>query len=208
MRGKLRLVSAPARIVTGSVAVTRRMSKNGWTVQPGLQRKPADPSCGSANTPGVELAPSGEDQTGSLTGAGCVRNPGAVADPAAASSTAIAPRNALIIRPHRGIRSANNEKSLDRRPAPGKLVSMPFVDNILQPTHLLLILVVALLVLGPKRLPEAGRALGKGIRDFRSAMSGDEHQPRDEIVGQASSVEATQPKEPATPPAEPFQPVG
>ena len=57
------------------------------------------------------------------------------------------------------------------------LLPMPFVDNILQPTHLLLVLVVALLVLGPKRLPEAGRALGKGIRDFRGAISGEEHQP-------------------------------
>jgi sec-independent protein translocase protein TatA len=87
---------------------------------------------------------------------------------------------------------------------------MPFVDNIFQPTHLLLILVVALLVLGPKRLPEAGRALGRGIADFRSAMSGDHHeQPSDELVSQASSVEATQPQESAQPtPAEPVQPVG
>jgi len=44
--------------------------------------------------------------------------------------------------------------------------------DIIQPTHLLFILVVALVVLGPKRLPEVGRSLGKGIRDFRSAMSG------------------------------------
>ena len=50
------------------------------------------------------------------------------------------------------------------------------IGDIFQPTHLLFILVVALLVLGPKRLPEAGRALGKGIRDFKSAVSGeDEH---------------------------------
>ena len=48
------------------------------------------------------------------------------------------------------------------------------IGDILQPTHLLFILVVALLVLGPKRLPEAGRALGKGLRDFRTAMSGDD----------------------------------
>lgn len=48
--------------------------------------------------------------------------------------------------------------------------------DIIQPTHLLFILVVALLVLGPKRLPEVGRSLGKGIRDFRSAMAGiEEH---------------------------------
>ena len=44
------------------------------------------------------------------------------------------------------------------------------IGDILQPTHLLFILVVALLVLGPKRLPEAGRALGRGIRDFRAAI--------------------------------------
>jgi sec-independent protein translocase protein TatA len=48
------------------------------------------------------------------------------------------------------------------------------VGDILQPTHLLLILVVALLVLGPKRLPEAGRALGQGIRDFKSALNTEE----------------------------------
>jgi sec-independent protein translocase protein TatA len=48
------------------------------------------------------------------------------------------------------------------------------IGDILQPTHLLFVLVVALLVLGPKRLPEAGRALGKGLRDFRMAISGDE----------------------------------
>lgn len=48
--------------------------------------------------------------------------------------------------------------------------------DIIQPTHLLFILVVALVVLGPKRLPEVGRSLGKGIRDFRGAMSGiEEH---------------------------------
>jgi sec-independent protein translocase protein TatA len=46
------------------------------------------------------------------------------------------------------------------------------IGDIFQPTHLLLILVVALLVLGPKRLPEAGRSLGRGIRDFRDGLSG------------------------------------
>jgi sec-independent protein translocase protein TatA len=48
------------------------------------------------------------------------------------------------------------------------------IGDILQPTHLLFVLVVALLVLGPKRLPEAGRALGRGIRDFRSAIGGED----------------------------------
>jgi sec-independent protein translocase protein TatA len=48
------------------------------------------------------------------------------------------------------------------------------IGDILQPTHLIFILVVALLVLGPKRLPEVGRSLGRGIRDFRNALSMDE----------------------------------
>ena len=46
------------------------------------------------------------------------------------------------------------------------------LNDILQPTHLLLILVVALLVLGPKRLPEATRSIGRGIHDFKSAITG------------------------------------
>jgi sec-independent protein translocase protein TatA len=54
------------------------------------------------------------------------------------------------------------------------------IGDILQPTHLLFVLVIALLVLGPKRLPEVGRSLGRGLRDFRSALSGDES--HDEVV--------------------------
>jgi sec-independent protein translocase protein TatA len=49
------------------------------------------------------------------------------------------------------------------------------VGDILQPTHLLFILVVALLVLGPKRLPEVGRTLGTGLRDFKAAINGESH---------------------------------
>jgi sec-independent protein translocase protein TatA len=53
------------------------------------------------------------------------------------------------------------------------------IGDILQPTHLIFILVVALLVLGPKRLPEVGKSLGRGIRDFRGALSGmdEDHAP-------------------------------
>ena len=45
------------------------------------------------------------------------------------------------------------------------------IENILSPTHLLLILVVALIVLGPKRLPEAGRGLGSAMYDGLKAAS-------------------------------------
>ncbi|MEO8208647.1 MAG: twin-arginine translocase TatA/TatE family subunit [Chloroflexota bacterium] len=73
---------------------------------------------------------------------------------------------------------------------------MPF--NI-GPTELIIILVIALLVLGPGKLPEVGSALGKGIREFRKAASD---------VKDAASIEpysagpaATQPPAPAAPQA-------
>ena len=45
-------------------------------------------------------------------------------------------------------------------------------SGILSPTHLLVVLVVALIVLGPKRLPGAGRALGQGLREFKDSIGG------------------------------------
>jgi sec-independent protein translocase protein TatA len=47
--------------------------------------------------------------------------------------------------------------------------------NILQPSHVLIILIVALVLLGPKRLPAAGRALGQGLKELRSSI-GDGHE--------------------------------
>ena len=48
------------------------------------------------------------------------------------------------------------------------------LGDIFQPTHLLLILLVVLLVLGPKRLPAAGRSLGQGLKEFRASIQGRE----------------------------------
>jgi sec-independent protein translocase protein TatA len=42
----------------------------------------------------------------------------------------------------------------------------------LSPLHLVIVLVVALIVIGPGKLPETGAALGRAIRDFRHAVSG------------------------------------
>jgi sec-independent protein translocase protein TatA len=53
-----------------------------------------------------------------------------------------------------------------------------FGTDLLAPSHILLILVVALIVLGPKRLPEVGRSLGRGLRDFRSGLQGVQDEAR------------------------------
>ncbi len=43
-------------------------------------------------------------------------------------------------------------------------------EGLLQPMHLLVILIIAMLVFGPKKLPELGKGLGDGIRSFRNAL--------------------------------------
>jgi sec-independent protein translocase protein TatA len=48
---------------------------------------------------------------------------------------------------------------------------MPFLDNI-GPGELILVLIIALVVIGPKKLPDVGRSLGKGIREFKDSLSG------------------------------------
>jgi sec-independent protein translocase protein TatA len=44
------------------------------------------------------------------------------------------------------------------------------------PLELAIVLIIALVVFGPKRLPELGRSLGRGIREFRGSVSGDSHE--------------------------------
>ena len=56
-------------------------------------------------------------------------------------------------------------------------------EGLFQPMHLLVILIIAMFVFGPKRLPELGKGLGDGIRAFKDGMSGggskDEKTPED-----------------------------
>ncbi len=47
-------------------------------------------------------------------------------------------------------------------------------EGLFQPTHLLMIFGIALLVFGPKNLPELGKGIGEGIRGFKSAMKAEE----------------------------------
>jgi sec-independent protein translocase protein TatA len=59
-------------------------------------------------------------------------------------------------------------------------------------TEIIILLLVALLVFGPKRLPEMGRSLGKGMREFKDSISGkdpDEEQKQGELVGSTTAGE-------------------
>jgi sec-independent protein translocase protein TatA len=46
------------------------------------------------------------------------------------------------------------------------------LDNLFTPTHLLIILVIALLIFGPRKLPELGKGLGEGLRGFKDGIKG------------------------------------
>jgi sec-independent protein translocase protein TatA len=70
-------------------------------------------------------------------------------------------------------------------------------EGLFQPMHLLLILGIALLFFGPKRLPELGKGLGTSIRDFRDAMSG--QKPDDKANSQLEAPKAAASTVVATP---------
>jgi len=44
--------------------------------------------------------------------------------------------------------------------------------DLLKPTHIIFILVIVLIMFGPGKLPELGKGLGKGIREFKEAIKG------------------------------------
>lgn len=43
------------------------------------------------------------------------------------------------------------------------------------PLELIVVLVIALIVLGPKKLPEVGRSVGRGMREFKESLTGGSH---------------------------------
>ena len=46
------------------------------------------------------------------------------------------------------------------------------------PMELIIVLVIALIILGPKKLPDAGRSLGRGMREFKDSLTGDDGSDR------------------------------
>jgi sec-independent protein translocase protein TatA len=56
--------------------------------------------------------------------------------------------------------------------------------------EVLIVLVIALIVFGPKRLPELGRSLGKGINQFKEGMSGDHEDDEDKEMRELQQSKA------------------
>jgi sec-independent protein translocase protein TatA len=52
------------------------------------------------------------------------------------------------------------------------------LEGLLRPQHLIIILAIALLIFGPGRLPEMGAGIGKSIREFKKAISGEKDKER------------------------------
>ncbi len=73
------------------------------------------------------------------------------------------------------------------------------------PLEIIVVLVIALIVFGPKRLPELGNSLGKGIREFKESVTGEkDDDDRDDEVRtiSASKAAATPVEQPPTNPVE------
>jgi sec-independent protein translocase protein TatA len=56
--------------------------------------------------------------------------------------------------------------------------------------EIVVLLVLALIIFGPKRLPELGKSLGKGIREFRSSVSGEKEDEEDEELRELQQSKA------------------
>jgi sec-independent protein translocase protein TatA len=66
------------------------------------------------------------------------------------------------------------------------------------PLELAIVLIIALVVFGPKRLPELGKSVGRGIREFKGSISGD----NDDDDGPKTPAELEAQQQPPPPPSE------
>ena len=70
---------------------------------------------------------------------------------------------------------------------------MGYVSN---PVHIAVLLLIALLLFGGKRLPEIGRSLGTGMREFKDSISGNSpHEPQQLAAPETTTAPASQPTE-------------
>jgi sec-independent protein translocase protein TatA len=60
-------------------------------------------------------------------------------------------------------------------------------EGLFQPMHLLVVFGIALLIFGPKKLPELGKGIGESIRGFKSAMRAEEDKPTNSTTNPANN---------------------
>jgi sec-independent protein translocase protein TatA len=76
------------------------------------------------------------------------------------------------------------------------------------PLEIVVVLIIALIVFGPKRLPELGNSLGKGIREFKDSVTGDHDDDKDDNVKTIAASDApAAPVAPVQPPEATATPV-
>jgi sec-independent protein translocase protein TatA len=66
------------------------------------------------------------------------------------------------------------------------------------PLEIIVVLIIALIVFGPKRLPELGNSLGKGIREFKDSVTGEKDDDDDDVKAISASKATATPVEPST----------
>ena len=59
--------------------------------------------------------------------------------------------------------------------------------------EILIVLIIALVVFGPKKLPELGQSIGKGFREFKGAVSGDDEEQKQEHLREPAESKQTKP---------------
>jgi sec-independent protein translocase protein TatA len=60
------------------------------------------------------------------------------------------------------------------------------------PLEVIIVLAIALMVLGPKKLPDVGRSIGRGLREFKESVSGRDEDDRDAIAAPISTKDVQQ----------------
>lgn len=73
-----------------------------------------------------------------------------------------------------------------------KKEALGMFEGLFQPMHMLVVFGIALLVFGPKKLPELGKGLGESIRGFKSAMAAKDAVPEPETAAAARRAATTE----------------
>jgi sec-independent protein translocase protein TatA len=72
------------------------------------------------------------------------------------------------------------------------------MTGLLSPAHIAILLLVLLLVFGAKRLPELGRSLGSGLREFKHTLDGDQDPEQPTLAPAPAAIAGSTASEPAT----------